>query len=96
VTTVNDLSTAVDCDVDVQEARARIDALDDELIRLVRQRAELSRQIQQARIAQGDSRIAAAREGEVLDRWHAALDRPGVSVARALLELSRGTRPLAS
>ena len=74
----------------IEQARARIDALDDELIRLVRERAALSREIQQERIAAGESRIAHQREGEVLDRWYAALDRPGVSVARALLELSRG------
>lgn len=76
---------------DIPMARREIDALDDQIVQLIRERVRLSTAIQQQRLAEGGTRLALQREGEVLDRWHAALDRPGVAVARALLELSRGS-----
>ena len=81
---------------DIPQTRQQIDALDDQLMQLIRERVRLSTAIQQERLAHGGTRLALQRGGEVLDRWHAALDRPGVAVARALLELSRGPAGLAS
>jgi len=74
----------------VAVGRARIDAIDAELLDLVRQRLVVSRTIQQARMAAGGPQVVHAREGEVVDRWRTALGAPGSRIALALLELSRG------
>ena len=75
---------------DVAALRARIDALDAELLRLVQERSEVSGRIGSARRAAGGPRIVHARENEVVGRWRTALGRPGAAIALALLELGRG------
>jgi chorismate mutase len=77
-------------DPDPTALRARIDALDAELLRLVRERSDVSAQIGLARRAAGGPRIVHARENEVVGRWRGALGRPGAAIAMALLELGRG------
>ena len=72
------------------DLRARIDALDAELVRLVHERTALSARIGAERRAAGGPRIVHARENEVVGRWRGALGRPGASIAMALLELGRG------
>jgi chorismate mutase len=74
----------------VAAGRARIDAIDAQLLALIAERTEVSRAIQRARQAEGGPRVALAREGEVVGRWRGALDRPGTTIAMALLELGRG------
>ena len=74
----------------VTDGRARIDQIDAEIVRLVRERTAVSEQIQRARQATGGPRIVHARENEVVGWWRAQLGRPGVAVAMALLELGRG------
>ncbi len=74
----------------VLSGRERIDALDDRIAELVRRRIEVSRQIQAARIADGGRRVDLRRETEIIDRYGAALGRPGTTIAMALLELGRG------
>ena len=81
---------AADAGDDVAALRARIDALDAELLRLVRERSEVSARIGRARRAAGGPRIVHARENEVVGRWRTALGRPGAAMALALLELGRG------
>lgn len=76
----------------VAAGRARIDALDAELVRLIAERAALSAQVQSARRASGGPRIVQSRENEVVGRWRDALGRPGGTIALALLELGRGPR----
>lgn len=75
---------------DLVALRERIDALDAELLRLVAERTAVSAEIGRARRAAGGPRIVHARENEVLQRWRAALGRPGAAIAMALLELGRG------
>lgn len=70
--------------------RAEIDALDGQLVALIQQRLEVSRRIQQERLAAGGPRVVHAREAEVVGRWRASLGGPGGRIALALLELSRG------
>jgi chorismate mutase len=90
------MSTPVTVPVPVQRSaaidsgRGRIDEIDAEIVRLVRERVEVSRQIQRARRLEGGPRIAQARENEVVGRWSDELGAPGATVALALLELSRG------
>ena len=75
---------------DLADLRARIDALDADLLRLVRERSEVSARIGAARRASGGPRIVHARENEVVGRWRSELGRPGAAIAMALLELGRG------
>jgi chorismate mutase len=77
-------------DLELADLRARIDELDADLLRLVRERNEVSARIGAARRAAGGPRIVHARENEVVGRWRAALGRPGAAIAMALLELGRG------
>jgi chorismate mutase len=74
----------------VPGGRERIDAIDAELIELIRRRVAVSAQIQAVRIADGGRRLDLSRETEVIGRYTRSLGRPGTSVAMALLELGRG------
>jgi chorismate mutase len=74
----------------VPGGRARIDAIDAELIELIRRRVAVSAEIQSTRIADGGRRLDLSRETEVIGRYTRSLGRPGTSVAMALLELGRG------
>ena len=83
--------TVVDDTVtDVATGRARLDAIDEQIRALVLARRDVSQQVQQLRRAAGGPRIEHARENEILARYSAALGRPGVSLAMAVLELCRG------
>lgn len=75
---------------DIASGRARLDAIDEQIRALVLARREVSQQVQQLRRAAGGPRIEHARENEILARYSAALGRPGVSLALAVLELCRG------
>ena len=74
----------------VAAGRSRIDAIDAELVRLVRERGAVSAEVQAARREAGGPRIAQARENEVVGTWARELGRPGRAIALALLELGRG------
>ncbi|KAB8167251.1 chorismate mutase [Streptomyces sp. 3MP-14] len=74
----------------IDQARAGIDALDAEIVRLVRERMALSERVQRTRMANGGRRISLARENAVLRRWRHELGEPGTTLAMTLLELCRG------
>lgn len=74
----------------LRSGRERIDAIDAQLVDLVRQRVEVSRQIQAARLADGGRRIDLRRESEIIGRYAGAFGRTGTAIAMALLELGRG------
>lgn len=71
-------------------ARERIDALDGQILDLVRERMAVSAAIQEARIASGGRRVQLSREMEILDRYRQRLGKPGTTLAMTLLELCRG------
>jgi chorismate mutase len=75
----------------VADQRSEIDALDAQLVALIRQRLAVSAEIQHARLAAGGPRVVHAREAEVVAHWRAELGSPGSRIALALLELSRGS-----
>jgi chorismate mutase len=75
----------------IADGRARIDALDDEIIALVQRRLEVSRVNQKARMATGGGRVEHGRELEIMNHYAAALGRPGGALALALLEVMRGS-----
>lgn len=85
-------TTIADADTAIAATRADIDALDAELIDLLDRRRALSDSVQQTRVAAGGVRIELGREREILDTYHAALGRPGVELATAVLRVCRGTR----
>ena len=70
--------------------RARIDAIDAELIRLWIERAATSREVGSARLAFGGTRITLAREMEILRRFRDALGADGAQFALLLLRAGRG------
>ncbi|MEL5959481.1 chorismate mutase [Streptomyces sp. CLV115] len=74
----------------IDDARARIDTLDDRIIGLVQERMAVSAVVQEARITSGGRRISLSREMEILGSYRDALGRPGTSLAMTLLELCRG------
>ncbi|MFR9731477.1 chorismate mutase [Saccharopolyspora sp. MS10] len=69
--------------------REEIDYLDAEILRLVKRRAEVSRQVGEARMADGGPRIVYNREMDVLARYR-DLGPEGRELAMILLRLGRG------
>ncbi|HLV59604.1 MAG TPA: chorismate mutase [Natronosporangium sp.] len=80
-----------DPQAEIARLRARIDEIDEAIIRLWRERAELSRRVGEARLAAGGTRLVLAREREILERYHAALGPDGTQVGLLLLRAGRGT-----
>ncbi|MBW5421024.1 chorismate mutase [Streptomyces sp. BG9H] len=74
----------------IENARERIDVLDDRIIGLVQERMAVSAVIQEARITSGGRRVNLSREMEVLGHYRDALGKPGTTLAMTLLELCRG------
>lgn len=80
----------MDATSEIAREREAIDALDRQLVSLVRDRVDVSRRIQALRAAAGRPRIALGREREVIARWTAEFGEPGAALAEALLALARG------
>lgn len=69
--------------------RTEIDAIDAELVRLIKRRTAVSHAIGAARMAQGGPRISYSREIAILDRFR-DLGQPGTDLAMLLLAMGRG------
>ena len=69
--------------------RGQIDALDEAIVRLVAERARLSKRIQTARINSGGARVELGRERVILDTYRAALGAQGPTLADAVLQEGR-------
>ena len=74
---------------DISELRKEIDWLDAEILRLVKRRTEVSKQIGATRMASGGTRIVVNREMDVLARYR-ELGEEGRQLAMVLLNLGRG------
>jgi chorismate mutase len=74
----------------VEALRARIDRVDLSLIQLWLERAELSKQVGEARMAAGGTRLVLAREQAIVDRYREALGADGSRLAMLLLRAGRG------
>ena len=72
--------------------RAQIDAMDEAFLRLVAERAKLSRRIQLARMNGGGTRVELGRERIILDAYRTALGPQGPALADAVLQVCRGSR----
>jgi chorismate mutase len=72
--------------------RAQIDALDEAIVRLVAERARLSRRIQTARMNAGGTRVELGRERVILDTYRTGLGQHGPALADSVLQVCRGSR----
>jgi chorismate mutase len=81
--------TASPRSADITALRREIDQLDADILRLIRRRTEVSRQIGAIRRAQGGPRIVLSREHAVLARFR-ELGPEGRELAMLLLRLGRG------
>ncbi|RIJ77418.1 chorismate mutase [Nakamurella silvestris] len=73
----------------IDALRHRIDELDAELVRLIKERTAVSHAIGASRMAQGGPRISYSRELAILDRFR-DLGQPGTDLAMLLLAMGRG------
>ena len=73
----------------IAQFREEIDQLDADILRLIKRRAEVSRQVGEARMADGGPRIVYNREMDVLARYR-ELGPEGRELAMILLRLGRG------
>ncbi|WP_425579812.1 chorismate mutase, partial [Streptomyces chumphonensis] len=87
---VSETTAPASPEAEIATARERIDALDAEIIALVRERMAVSATVQEARIAGGGRRVHLSREMEILTRFRTELGGHGTTLAMTLLELSRG------
>ena len=76
----------------VQVLRGQIDALDAAILRLVGERAQLSRRIQIARLNAGGTRVELGRERSIVEHYRSALGGAGTGLADAVLRICRGNR----
>ncbi|MDJ1135949.1 chorismate mutase [Streptomyces iconiensis] len=86
----NGAAAPQDAEALIAGERVRIDQLDARIIWLVRERLELSENIQRIRIESGGRRVHLSREMEILDHYSTELGRPGRDLAMTLLGLCRG------
>ena len=84
-----EVPTEVPTDAEIGELRKEIDHLDAEILRLIKRRTEVSRQIGAARMAAGGPRIVYNREMAVLAQFR-ELGAEGRELGMLLLRLGRG------
>ncbi|MCW2604382.1 MAG: csm [Pseudonocardiales bacterium] len=76
----------------IEVLRGQIDALDIAITRLVAERTQLSRRVQQARISAGGTRVELGRERLIMDHYRTVLGSEGPNLAEAILRVGRGAR----
>jgi chorismate mutase len=81
--------TDTKADAEIDALRMEINQLDDEILRLVRRRSEVSQRIGAARLAAGGTKIVYNREMAVLAHY-GQLGIEGRELALLLLRLGRG------
>ena len=85
----NPVSIEVEQVPDIDHLRQEIDRLDAAILDAVKRRTEVSRQIGQARMASGGTRLVHSREMKVIERY-SELGPEGKDLAMLLLRLGRG------
>ncbi len=76
----------------IEVLRGQIDALDVAITRLVAERTQLSRRVQQARISAGGTRVELGRERLIMDHYRSVLGPEGPNLAEAILRVGRGAK----
>ena len=77
-------------DAHITDLRRRLDEIDETLISLWLERAAISREVGQTRVAAGGTRLVLSREQEILDRYRDALGADGAQLALLILRAGRG------
>jgi monofunctional chorismate mutase len=85
-------TTASPADDTIDMLRGQIDALDAALIRIVAERARVSRRIQSARMNAGGTRVELGRERAVRNTYREGVGPDGAALAEAVLQVCRGAR----
>ncbi|ATL32502.1 Prephenate dehydratase [Streptomyces formicae] len=80
-------------DDEVALARRRLDQLDQQIIRVVKERVSFSALVQSTRIAHGGCRTDSTRENVVIGRYLDGLGPAGRDIGLSLLRLCRGRDP---
>jgi chorismate mutase len=76
--------------LEIATMRERIDAIDQAIIALWRERADLSGQIGAARLAAGGTRLVLAREQQIVSRFRVGIGNDGTQLALLVLRAGRG------
>lgn len=87
--TTPDIAGDVPSEDEIPALRAEIDALDAEILRLIKRRSQVSQRVGRARMAAGGPRIVYSREMAILDRFR-DLGTEGRELGMILLRLGRG------
>ncbi|WP_412541569.1 chorismate mutase [Longispora sp. K20-0274] len=74
----------------IAELRTRINSIDEQIIRLWRERASLSQEVGSVRVAAGGTRLMLSREREILEQFKAELGEDGTQLALLILRAGRG------
>jgi chorismate mutase len=74
----------------IADGRARLDAIDAQLLALLAQRRVMSARVQQLRVDAGGSRVEHSRENAILRRYSEVLGDGGAELALAVLDHCRG------
>lgn len=82
--------SADDAAAQIGVLRQQIDAVDDEIIRLVNERRALSGDVARLRSAVGGPRLSISREHQIMGKFARELGVYGSQVALLLLKISRG------
>ena len=90
--TATDDAVKQDAEASIPVLREQIDALDEAIIRLVNERARVSRRIQTARMNSGGTRVELGRERVVHATYRDGLGPDGPQLADSLLQVCRGVR----
>ena len=75
---------------EIRAMRERIDEIDQAIIDLWLERANLSQQVGKTRMASGGTRLVLSREREIVERFREALGADGTQVALMILRAGRG------
>ncbi|AHI00631.1 chorismate mutase [Kutzneria viridogrisea] len=81
-----------DPNASIAEQRKHIDELDQKIIELLKQRGEASATVQRVRTASGGAKTDPSREQEIISRYQEGLGANGSNVAKAILDVDRGTQ----
>lgn len=73
----------------ITERKQRLQAIDQDIIGLIRQRQETAAQLRTLRRLAGLREFQLAQENEVLSQYHEALGSSGTAIALRLLALAR-------
>lgn len=89
MTLPGEIPSGADNEIDIDDLRLEIDALDTQILEAVARRQELSAEVGKIAIAKGEPRIEHGREHKTVSRY-GVLGPDGKDLALLVLRMSRG------